>query len=426
MPHKAPKNSSRHSKKSIDPSIPGEPSYRLHKRSGQAVVTLSRKDHYLGQYGTPESHERYRAAIAEWIARGRRPAEPEAAPLSVAELGLAYLDWAEGYYRDHEGRTNKAELGHIKRALKPLRELYGLTPAADFGPRKLGVIQQHLVADGLSRPTVNRYVTRIRHVFKWATAKELITAAVHQGLTCFENLKMGRTDAPEPEPVRAVPAALVDAIEPHVSRQIWGLIQTQRLTGMRPGEVVIMRARDIDTSGPLWQYRPAHHKTQHRGIERVIVLGPKAQAVVREFLKPDVSAYLFDPREAEAERRAAATAARKTDRRWGNKVGSNRKRNPKRGPLERYTPCSYARAVARACELAFLAPDDLTDTERAAWRKEHRWAPNQLRHTFATSVRRQFGLDAAQVALGHQQADVTQIYAERNLALAAEVALKIG
>ena len=41
-------------------------------------------------------------------------------------------------------------------------------------------------------------------------------------------------------------------------------------------------------------------------------------------------------------------------------------------------------------------------------------------------IRRQFGLEAAQVALGHARADVTQVYAERDMALAAEVMRKIG
>ena len=31
------------------------PSYRLHKPSGQAVVTLANRDYYLGRYETPES-----------------------------------------------------------------------------------------------------------------------------------------------------------------------------------------------------------------------------------------------------------------------------------------------------------------------------------------------------------------------------------
>ena len=52
--------------------------------------------------------------------------------------------------------------------------------------------------------------------------------------------------------------------------------------------------------------------------------------------------------------------------------------------------------------------------------------PNQIRHSYATRVRREHGLEAAQVLLGHEKADVTQIYAERDLALALEVAKKIG
>jgi site-specific recombinase XerC len=55
-----------------------------------------------------------------------------------------------------------------------------------------------------------------------------------------------------------------------------------------------------------------------------------------------------------------------------------------------------------------------------------RWGPNRLRHNFATIVRKQHGLEAAQVALGHARADVTQIYAEKNLALATKVAALIG
>jgi integrase len=37
-----------------------------------------------------------------------------------------------------------------------------------------------------------------------------------------------------------------------------------------------------------------------------------------------------------------------------------------------------------------------------------------------------FGLEAAQVVLGHASADITQVYAERNQKLAAEVIRQIG
>ena len=64
--------------------------------------------------------------------------------------------------------------------------------------------------------------------------------------------------------------------------------------------------------------------------------------------------------------------------------------------------------------------------ELKKWQSEHRWSPNQLRHTAATEIRREFGLEGAQVALGHASADVTQIYAERDHELARQVAAKLG
>jgi site-specific recombinase XerC len=49
-----------------------------------------------------------------------------------------------------------------------------------------------------------------------------------------------------------------------------------------------------------------------------------------------------------------------------------------------------------------------------------------LRQNAATRLWQQFGLEAAQVVLGHQSAAVTQIYAERDHAKEAEVMKKVG
>jgi hypothetical protein len=51
------------------------PSYRLHKRSGQAIVTLSGRMFYLGPYGTAESRERYNAVVGQRLANCRRWSE---------------------------------------------------------------------------------------------------------------------------------------------------------------------------------------------------------------------------------------------------------------------------------------------------------------------------------------------------------------
>ncbi|CAN5537961.1 hypothetical protein BH10PLA1_BH10PLA1_10000 [soil metagenome] len=49
------------------------PSYRLHKQSGRAVVTLTGKDHLLGAHGSAASKQEYNRLISECVANGRRP-----------------------------------------------------------------------------------------------------------------------------------------------------------------------------------------------------------------------------------------------------------------------------------------------------------------------------------------------------------------
>ncbi len=47
------------------------PKYRKHKASGQAIVTLCGKDHYLGPHGTKASNVEYDRLVAEWLSQGR-------------------------------------------------------------------------------------------------------------------------------------------------------------------------------------------------------------------------------------------------------------------------------------------------------------------------------------------------------------------
>jgi hypothetical protein len=111
------------------------PSYRLHKQSGQGIVTLpdgrgGRRDVLLGVHGTAESRQAYDRVIAEWLANGRllAPSPAGASELSVNEVILAYWHHAERYYRHPDG-TPTSELHCLRTALRPLRQLYGPTPA---------------------------------------------------------------------------------------------------------------------------------------------------------------------------------------------------------------------------------------------------------------------------------------------------------
>ena len=79
----------------------------------------------------------------------------------------------------------------------------------------------------------------------------------------------------------------------------------------------------MDDDAGVWTIEPTEHKTAHHGHRRTIYLGPKAQTVVQPFLSDRaVDAYLFSPAEAEAERRAAAHASRKTPLSCGNGAGT--------------------------------------------------------------------------------------------------------
>jgi integrase len=203
--------------------------------------------------------------------------------------------------------------------------------------------------------------------------------------------------------VRPVPEAHIKAVRPHVSRQVEALIDLQLLTGARPGELLGLRPLDIDTSAPIWTHTPAVHKTSHRGRARTIYVGPRAQEIIRPFLTRDATRPMFSPKEAQAERHAACA----THRRPGAKPNT---RTTTRKVGDTYSVPSYARSIARACELAGVP----------------HWSPNRLRHNCATTLRRTFGLEAAQVMLGHARADVTQVYAERDEAKAREVVAKVG
>ena len=58
-----------------------------------------------------------------------------------------------------------------------------------------------------------------------------------------------------------------------------------------------------------------------------------------------------------------------------------------------------------------------------------RWSrgcPHQLRHNYATAVRKKRGIETAPVMLGHRAVDVTEIYAERDAEIGLQVAKAMG
>jgi len=410
------------------------PKYRKHRASGQAIVTLNGRDHYLGPHGTRASKREYDRLTGEWLANSRNLPSGQASDLTVGELLLRYWQHAKLYYRKNGEPTQ--EISALKSALRPVRELYSSHPAQEFGPLALEAVRQRMITRGWSRTGINRAISRVRRVFRWGVSKEMIPPSVSQALTTVDGLRKDRSEARERPPIEPVNHATSEASLEHMSSVVADMVRLQRLTAMRPGEVCIMRPCDIDRSGETWTYRPESHKTEHHGRSRSVFIGPKGQAVLLRYLARDPAMYCFRPTDSEAKRRAEAHANRKTPLSCGNRPGRRPKGRPKQRLGECYTTESYRRAIYRGCDKAFPHPtlgyklrSSFTDAEKRKlreWQSEHHWSPNQLRHSAATQIRKHHGLEAAQILLGHSQLGTTQVYAERDISKGLEVARLIG
>lgn len=419
------------------------PGYLLHKSTGQARVRIGGKDLYLGEYGSPESRDRYDELIREWFSQ---QGDVDGVSLKIDDLALLYLQHAEQHYRKDGEPTSELQL--VKTALRLVVKRFGRTRARGFGPKRLKEVRQQMIDAGWARKSINQHVGRIRRAFRWGVAEELLPVEVYQALATVTGLQAGRTEARETEAIQPVPEATVEATLPHLSPVVAAMVRLQLLTGMRPGEVCSLRPCDvtISTDG-LWVYRPSSHKSSHRGIDRRIFIGPAGQEVLRPFLDRPAEKHCFSPAESQAAHDAERRANRQTPM-----TPSQAARKPagSRRLREKFTKDSYRRAIERGCEKAFDMPRELRDirrtvarmtdaTERqqkaererlsaaaSAWRSEFCWAPNQLRHTAGTLIRKLYGLEAAQVVLGHSDAGVTQIYAERDASTAAKIMREIG
>jgi integrase len=424
------------------------PPYPKKPHNGQARITVrtaggGRKDVLLGAYGSPESRAEYARILVEMNAHGGLyPVQADAAAvadLSVNELLVQYWRWAEEHYRDPDGNPAR-ELANLKDALRPLRRLYGHTLAKGFGPTALRAVQQDMVKSGLCRSVINFRINRIRRVFKWAASFELLPVAVHQALQTVQGLRRGHGKVREADPIKPARVECVEAAVPHMPRPVAAMVRLQLLTACRAGEVMVMRACDLNTSGSVWTYRPHKHKNQHRGHDRVIYLGPQAQEIVKPFLTTNLEAYLFSPRAYVEELHRRRAEQRKTKRTPSELKKIRPKAKPRRQPAERYNRRAYRQAVVRACDKANdtalreqakgLAAAGKTPAEiEAAQEGERlvpRWSPLQLRHTAATQIRAKYGVEAAKVILGHTRVETSQIYAERDMGKAQEIAREIG
>lgn len=411
------------------------PTYRYHKKTGRAIITVrtptgARQDMLLpGAFDSPESREEYDRVCALIAGNGgQMPAPALKTPdLTIAELVLRYMqEHVPTYYRNLDTGEPTGEVACLKQAFRPLTRLYGSEPVVAFDSLKLEALQTAMALGswlnaaererkkkqnrplGMCRNTVNDHIERIKRLFTWGCAKKVVPAEVLVNLQAVKGLKRGRTVARDTELVEPVAVEIVEATRQCLRPVLADIVQLLLLSGARAGEVCRMRGAELDRTGPVWLFRPRQHKGLHRGQNRVIALGPRAQLILRKYLRDDPDAFLFSPAEAEAQRLAELRAMRKT-KVQPSQVNRS-KPNPKRKPGPVYSPRSVNHAIRAACERAGVS----------------RWHTHQLRHTASLLIEREYGIEAARAALGHRQVNMTAHYSGIDVERAKQVAAQVG
>lgn len=405
--------------------------------------------------------------------------------LSVEQLARAFLRHLE---MKHEASWIANNLPRYRSAMAPVREIYEASAAADFSPLKLQAVRSHMIEAGsISRKVINQRVSFIRRMFRWAVAQELVPRDLAHALDAVENLKVGEFGTREGRIVSPVEESVVWDTLPFMASPAAALVELLWWTGARPAELVGLRPCDIDRSGKLWTFDLSSHKTIRHGCRRSILFGPRAQAVLNRFLnrvpKPDPARPIFSPAQAMAE-----ISQRRRRQRTSPITPSQGARRPKTRPLrkagEQYSASSLRRAVERAVDaanaarlrdcmteslqqvttladskrvrhaiamlpanpsesriasslhratraeanLAALLPDLIQNALEALRHLERlpHWHPYQLRHSAATRIRKEHGLDAARVILGHTSLTTSEVYAEVDRTKATSIMEQVG
>lgn len=339
---------------------------------------------------------------------------------TVARIAALYWEECKTIYQKNGKQTSTVD--NIKLALQKLIDTHGDMDASDFdAPRltELGHMMCHSV-DRYGKPcrlglsTVNARIQTIRRMYKWARTKGWVTREAAADVVMTPLLRRGRCEANAPEDVMPVAVEILNATIAAAPKTVADMIRVQVLTGMRPGELCSMRVVDIDRTAAVWIYIPRSHKNEHHGKDRVIAIGPKAQAILQPYIeRRNIGDAVFWAADAHRERLEMSGSPA-----WQAYQTARSRFKPSRA----FQSATYANRIYQACDRAF----DPTMEKRKAKNFDHRWNPHRLRHNAATIAREEMGAEAAQDLLGHSQISTTMIYAERSLLRLKEIALKVG
>jgi integrase len=348
---------------------------KLCKDKAYAIVYCNGTRLPMGKWGTREADQNYRRFLAEWAVASQSSITRPGKRIQVEEVIAAYLDWTEN-------RIDPDSFRHACTVSQFVLNLYAGTPVDEFGPKALTAVQQDLAESGrFSRTHILRLISRVRTMFNWGVAQEIVPVTIADALKYVLPLKKGETIAHETKPREDVPDAVIEATLPYLSPVVAAMVQVQHWALMRPNEVCRMCVGDIDKKRKdgIWIYCPPEHKTVWRNDTRKVPLGKPEQVLIAPYLVGKTAEQ--------------AVFCTRRD--------------------EQYIPETYRGVITRAIVRANRSlPDD---------QKIPHWTPYQLRHTGITELveENDGNLDIARATAGQKTISVTHGYnhADHNIAV---------
>jgi integrase len=386
--------------------------------TGQSFVYWHRKCVYFGRHGTPKADAAYKAWVRQLISDVPLPPLKPGRNLLVADLCIRYLDFAKDYYKGGK------EYDRMRMAARAVKHRYDTVRVDDFGPLALSGLREQYMIDEMdwSRTYINAIVNCIRRIWRWGVSQQIVRADTLSQLEAVDGLKAGRTRARESKDIGPVAWFHYAAVLPYLTPTTRTMVRVHWLIGCRPGELCIMRPCDIKPEGSLWHYTPSDHKTAHLGKELTYRIGPRAQSLLWPYMDAvDRDEFVFDPREAVSYKNRLPMLQRLLAQ--GETMlplpKPHRREDAKKQVGERYNAYSYRQAVQYGIDAANERLKGHCDPIPA-------WTPHQLRHSKGTIIRKLFGLEGSQVALGHSSISATQLYAETDGDFADKIAIAAG
>ena len=349
--------------------------------NGRAFTKVEARFVSLGRGDSPESRQRYAAVLTDHAnghaiqsatrSTGVKPS------ITLNELLLAYSTKELPRFADAEQHCQKC-------AMRLCRELFGAVLVTDFGPHKLRLIRDAMVAgdpnlkdtDGKPKPRkpwsrsfINKQVKRLRAICRWGVSWEIVPQTVADALSSVKSLGMGESTARETTPRLAVPQADIIAVRAKLREHHRDVFDLMLLTGARPGEIIGLTTGAINRTGDMWRCDLATHKTANKGKSRTLFFNATAQLILRKYLQVDPDAPLF-----------------------------------------KFSRIGFGNVVKAACGRAGVTP----------------FVPHQLRHSVATRIANELDTESAQRLLGHSSRAMTEHYSKAAESKAIQAVNRLG